>query len=685
MTNTKNDNYSKPDILQNNENSHKNSDINTSSRPIFPKRAVITSGMPYGNKSLHFGHVGGLFVHADTFARFLRDRIGRDNVIFVSGTDCYGSPILENYNRLCNEDGYKGSIKDYVLENHNKQKETLEKYNVELDLYAASAFDRAGSIHEEFSKEIFETLYDKGFIIKMNVPGFYDTTADTPLNGRQVKGRCPIIGCKSEHAYADECSLGHQYSPADLIHPISTLSDTKPILKDAVNWYFDLEKYMSSFEDYIIYLKEKTNTRRYQLRAIEEFIKPPALYIQKKYFIDNSDINIDESLPEHDVIDEANKSSVTYLFKNLSDRDEAKKVFDSKQIRYRTGKTLVPFRISGNVEWGIPVPEKDGIENLTFWVWPESLWAPISFTKTYLESKGAPSEEWIKWWFNEDAEVYQFIGEDNIYFYCIAEMALFNALYSNDAQSLTNIKLPNVISNCHLLFMDKKAGSSSLIKPPMAEDLLIYYTAEQLRMHFLSLGLSIKSTSFSPMALLPESQRQGTDTVLKEGNLLTNVFNRLIRSCFYSLQENGSIYPNIDISKDILDETKKVILLYEQHMYHHEFHSVMYVLDEYLRKMNKYWTNTIRTAKENNDTDLFNQVLADCFHVVRTATVLFHPIVPLGCEIVREYLNVDERLWSWDYIFEPLSFFINDMKKHKMKFLEPKVDFFKKHESAFTD
>ena len=66
-------------------------------RPVFPKRAVITGGMPYGNKELHCGHVGGMFVFADTFARFMRDRIGKENVIFVGGTDCYGSPIAEGW------------------------------------------------------------------------------------------------------------------------------------------------------------------------------------------------------------------------------------------------------------------------------------------------------------------------------------------------------------------------------------------------------------------------------------------------------------------------------------------------------------------------------------------------------------------------------------------------------------
>ena len=73
------------------ENDYKNKKYQE--RPEFPKRAVITGGMPYGNKSLHFGHIGGVFVFADVFARFLRDRIGKENVIFVSGTDCYGSPI----------------------------------------------------------------------------------------------------------------------------------------------------------------------------------------------------------------------------------------------------------------------------------------------------------------------------------------------------------------------------------------------------------------------------------------------------------------------------------------------------------------------------------------------------------------------------------------------------------------
>ena len=68
------------------------SDLNSRERVEWPARAVVTAGMPYGNKPLHFGHIGGVFVPADAFARFLRDRIGAENVRFVSGTDCLAAP-----------------------------------------------------------------------------------------------------------------------------------------------------------------------------------------------------------------------------------------------------------------------------------------------------------------------------------------------------------------------------------------------------------------------------------------------------------------------------------------------------------------------------------------------------------------------------------------------------------------
>lgn len=654
-------------------------------KPVWPKRAVITGGMPYGNKTLHFGHVGGMFVHADIFARFLRDRIGEENVIFVSGTDCYGSPIMEAYRKL-KEEGYEGTMEEYVRSNHEKQKKTLDDYGISLNLFGASALGEAGKMHSKVSAEVFNKLYENGYIEKLSTLQFYDEEKQTFLNGRQVLGKCPIPGCCSDKAYADECSLGHQYMPSELINPISALSGKKPTLKAVTNWYFCLEDLIDLMKERNDALRRGSNTRRYALDAIDESLKKPSIYIPRKNMEDQAEL--ERLFPKHELIDEEKKSFVQFIFDNLDDRDAAKKVLEEKNVHYTSGKTLVPFRLSGNVDWGVKVPDKEDQKDLTFWVWPESLWAPISFTRTYLESKGYPEDEWKKWWDDDDAMVYQFIGEDNIYFYAIAEMGMFTGLKYKKSEhpDMAAINLPHIIPNRHVLFMDTKASSSSDIKPPMADELLNYYTAEQLRMHFMSLGLSSKSVGFKPQVYMPKEEQVGIDMVLKEGNLLTNVFNRLIRSCFYAVQNNyGGKIPENEITPSIIELSKKTVAEYERHMYNHDFHRISYTLDDYIREVNKHWVNNVKKADNNNDPELRKQIVADCFYACKIIAILVHPIAPNGCEMFREYMNIDKSLWNWDKILEPLTAYVGDLSQHELKELLPRVDFFKKHEVQLAE
>ena len=656
--------------------------LNLNERPVFPKRAIITAGMPYGNKNLHFGHVGGMFIHADIFARFLRDRIGKDNVIFISGTDCYGSPIMESYRKL-QEGGYEGTLEDYVRGNHEGQKETLKKYGISLDFFGASALDDAGDIHKQVSGKVFKTLYDNGYIKKLSVPQFYDEEKKMFLNGRQVLGKCPIPGCSSDKAYADECSLGHQFLPSELINPISSLSGKKPVLKDVENWYFDLEHCIDMIKEYNDFLRKNTNTRKYQLETVEEFLKKPLLYVPRKYIVDLEKMS--SMLPLHNLIDEEKKASVAFEFESLDDRDKAKSILDSLNIHYTSGKTLVPFRLSGNVEWGVPFPECEELNDLTFWVWPESLWAPISFTMAYLKTMGMENDL-SKWWYDDDAKVYQFIGEDNIYFYSIAQTGLFAGLQisKDEKPDMEKVHLSHIIANRHLLYMDTKASSSSDIKPPTADELLEFYTKDQLRMHFMSLGLSSKSVGFKPQVFMKEENKVGVDMVLKDGNLITNVFNRLIRTCFYAIQNNcnGKI-PKGEACDEIRTMAEKTVLEYERHMYNHDFHRISYVLDDFIRAINKHWVNNVKVADATGDKELRKQLIIDCFYACKIMAVLIHPIVPEGCEMFREYLNMGEELWDWNCILEPISIYVSDIESHELKYLEPRVDFFKKHECQF--
>ena len=105
----------------------------------------------------------------------------------------------------------------------------------------------------------------------MSTPQFYDPEYKVLLNGRQVVGECPIEGCKSERGYADECSLGHQYMPSELINPKSTLSGKTPEIVKVTNWYFKLEEFQKLLKDRLDYLRKNTNTRKYLLNTMEEF------------------------------------------------------------------------------------------------------------------------------------------------------------------------------------------------------------------------------------------------------------------------------------------------------------------------------------------------------------------------------------------------------------------------------
>ena len=658
------------------------------SRPEFPKRAVVTGGMPYGNKTLHFGHIGGMYVHADVFARFLRDRIGKENVIFVSGTDCYGSPIAEGYRKKVENEGYQGTIEDYVNENHIAQEKTLKDYEISLDIFGASGLGDTKEVHAEESREFITNLYKNGYLEKLVTKQFYDAKAGCFLNGRQVVGKCPIVGCQSEKGYADECDLGHQYMPEDLIDPKSTLTGETPEMRDVVNWYFKLPECQELLEEYVDMISKKDNVRRIVWETMKESLGTPQIYVRKEGL--ETYLNIKDQLPEHTTSDLENIKGGSFIveFRKLADREKACEILTANNIRYRTSKTLVPLRLTGNIEWGVPAPELEGEKGLTVWVWPESLWAPISFTKTYMKRHGRSEEDYKEYWCDPEAGVYQFIGQDNIYFYGVAQMPMFMAQQGKGKPSITPEKgqlcLPTLVANHHVLFLDKKASSSGSVKPPMAADLLNYYTAEQLRAHFLGLALGNKSVSFMPKPLNPNAPENEQDPVLAQGNLFTNVLNRLIRSCFYAAQKyfDGRI-PYGKVDEDVLKTAEETILKYEETMYRFEFHNVINILDTYIRQANKYWARNIAQADKEDDAELRKQTLINAFHMVRVACLLSHPIVPAGCEKTMEYLNIGEEVWSWDHAFEDIYYFLEDKENHQIRTLEAKEDFFEKHPSQF--
>lgn len=649
-------------------------------RPEFPKKAVVTSGMPYGNKLLHYGHVG-MTLRADVFARFLRDRIGKKNVIFVSGTDCYGSPAVESFRKLKESGSDEKDLSSYVEKNHLRQKEIFDKYEIGFNLFGASALGRSKEIHEETSKWFIEKLNEAGMVSTHSSWQFYDEKHGCLLNGRQVVGKCPIEGCQSEKGYADECDLGHQYLPQDLINPISQLSGETPKLVQVKNLYFDLEKCNEILSQWIDSIDRKSDTAPFMVKETREFFKKPEIYIKREFF-DKFD-QIKEKLPAFEESSRGEKTpSLTIVFDKLSDREKACEILAENGIRYRTGKTLTPFRLTGDIAWGVPCPEIQGVSGQTFYVWPESLWAPISFTKTYLESIGKDENEWKKYWCSKDGKVYQFLGEDNLYFYGPAQQAMWIATQGKNFQldapegQLQVTKINPIKS---ILYMNSKASSSGAIKPPMAEEFLKYYTAEQFRMHFLAMNLTNNNVSLNPKYFNPNASEEEQDEMVKEGNLLTNVYNRILRTFFYSCQKSfNGIIPVAEIDEKIMADCNKTILDVERFMHDKKFHQVFNALDVFIRNINKYWVKEVALADTE---DKLARLSANTLQMIFVANTLLHPIAPSGTENVADYLGLDkDKCFSWDYIFGSVYDMLLPARERKLTLLKEREDFFKRHQ-----
>ena len=665
-----------------------------STRPVWPRRAVVTAGMPYGNKPLHFGHIGGVFVPADAYARFLRDRIGSDNVLFVSGTDCYGSPIDEGYRKLVETGEFDGSIADYVQRNHDAQKATLDAYDISLSIYEGSGIGEAGAFHRRVTKRFIERLHEHGWLKKEATLQFYDTQAGTFLNGRQVVGHCPVQGCKSEHGYADECDLGHQYAPEDLIAPRSTVTDTVPEMRPVENWYFDLPAFGEFLKGFADGLADDEEIRPVVVQTIREFLVPPIIYIKNELRDDYEAVA--DQLPEHALREaEKGKQSFEIEFATIEDRDAARGVLSRAGVRLRTGKALVPFRITGNIEWGVAAPVIEDVEGLTVWCWPESLWAPISFTMAANDELGLPRGSWRDWWCSPDAQVYQFIGQDNLYFYGVAQTAMWEALRDRDMVTGEPTDAPlrqtRLIANHHILFGNKKASSSGAVKPPSADELLDHYTVEQLRAHFLALGLDQKSVGFKPKPFLATEEEKAdprvADPVLKEGALLTNVFNRLARSCFYEAQKNfGGVVPVDAPAPEVVERVRETADEYERLMHRVSLHGVMTLMDEFIRYANKHWADGIKRAESEGDEGLRHAVLRDSCYLLRAAALFMHPIVPRGTELICEKLRFPrERFFTWSGALDGLAELCDEREAaeggHAIDELPPRFDFFEKHPS----
>jgi methionyl-tRNA synthetase len=194
------------------------------------KRYLVTSALPYANGPIHLGHLAGVYVPSDIYVRYLRQQ-GRD-VLSICGSDEHGVPITL---KARNE----GSTPQEVVDRyHALNKKAFEEFGISFDIYSRTS----NQVHYETASEFFRTLYDKGIFIEKVSEQYYDREASAFLADRYICGTCPHCGNPS--AYGDQCEqCGTSLSPTELINPVSTISGSKPVLKETRHWYLPLDQY----------------------------------------------------------------------------------------------------------------------------------------------------------------------------------------------------------------------------------------------------------------------------------------------------------------------------------------------------------------------------------------------------------------------------------------------------------
>jgi len=203
-----------------------------------PKRYTITAALPYANGPLHLGHLAGVYIPSDIYARFLRSN--DKDVAFVCGSDEHGAAITLRAKK-------EGTTPQAIVDQyHAINKDVFKQLGVSFDIYHRTSSD----LHKKTASDYFKLLEERGEFTKNTTQQYYDEEYNQFLADRYITGDCPK--CKNPGAYGDQCEkCGSDLSPLDLINPVSTLSGNSPTLKETSHWYLPMDNHEDWVKDWI--------------------------------------------------------------------------------------------------------------------------------------------------------------------------------------------------------------------------------------------------------------------------------------------------------------------------------------------------------------------------------------------------------------------------------------------------
>lgn len=601
-----------------------------------PKKAVVTAGMPYANGPLHIGHLAGAHIPADICARWLKMLIGKENVIFVCGTDDHGSTSEV----AAIKQGV--SIHAFIDEVHQKQKKTLQRFAIDLDVYSGTSTPETFPHHKETCQTFLRALYKNNLLSKKTSQQWYDTGMERFLPDRYVQGTCPNENCGNKSAYSDECSdCGKQYEPSELLNPRSTISDSTPVIKDTDHWWLD----MWQVSDYLrqwIQGKKRTWRKGVYNEVINTVL--PCLIFGNTYEPLFKELR--PELPPHKSRYAPGKKVVAQ-FECVADLNTARAFLLEKGIESDLINGWAYRSISRDVSWGVPLPPEIDPQMVgkTLYVWPDSIIAPISFTQVALKNKGADPETYKDYWCDSESRVYQFLGQDNVFFYVLMQGALWLGSQADPFHlpEKNDLQLTDIVGSFHLHVNGEKMSKSK--GNFYAGDQLLEekgYHPDQIR-HFLALlSLSEKSSNFE------------FSTLDDRCRFLAGPMNAAFEKPLSATHSKfGGEIPDGQLLEKAEKETVKIVQTYVRAMELAEYSKLLYAIENYARLINSFFTQ-FKPHDDRFPEDQRKDALYSCFYILKHLLIMLYPFVPTTMTKLRESLNLPPEILSIDELGKPM-------------------------------
>ena len=215
----------------------------------------IGGAWPYANYYLHIGHLAAL-LPGDILAKYYRGK--GDNVIYVSGSDCHGTPITERARKE------NVTPKEIATHYHNEFVKTFDCLGFEYDMYSNTMTES----HSKYVQNQFKRMYDNGYIYEKEELQDYCNNCNKFLSDREIVGKCPYCGGESNGDQCDVCTKSLNNN--EVLNKHCKICNTETTLKKNKHLYFKLTAFEKELQELID--KNKSKWRKNAVGEAQKYI-----------------------------------------------------------------------------------------------------------------------------------------------------------------------------------------------------------------------------------------------------------------------------------------------------------------------------------------------------------------------------------------------------------------------------